>query len=242
MKVLAIIPARGGSKRVPHKNIKNFLGKSIISYSIEAALQSSLFDEVMVSTDDIEIANIAVNHGAAVPFMRSAETASDHATTMDALLEVLENYKKRGIEYTHACCIYPTAPLISIENLQTGFHKMMDQGFHTVMTVSEFSYPIHRALNLNEDGTMNLINIENINARSQDFPKAYHDAGQFYWFDVEKVKDAKSLFTQNTGSIILPESRVQDIDTEEDWIMAELKYKHINQLHEYEDSYTSRRA
>ncbi|MFK7808008.1 MAG: pseudaminic acid cytidylyltransferase [Saprospiraceae bacterium] len=242
MKILAIIPARGGSKRVPHKNKKDFLGQPIISYSIETALQSNIFDEVMVSTDDTEIAEIALQYGANVPFLRSAKNASDQATTLDALLEVLENYKKKGIEFDYACCIYPTAPLLSTTNIQEGYSTIIKNDFKTVVTVAEYSYPIHRALQMDDKGSLSMINEKNLNARSQDLAKAYHDAGQFYWFDTNIIKDCNSLFTDQTGSIVLPESQVQDIDTEEDWIMAELKYKHLNHRYAYENSISDRRA
>lgn len=221
---LCIIPARGGSKRIPRKNVKHFLGKPIIAYSIEAALKSGLFSEVMVSTDDAEIAEIAKKFGAKVPFLRSRKTADDFATTLDVLTEVLAEYKKIGREFEHVCCIYPTAPLLKIEALKAGFEKLTTENLDSVFPVTEFSFPIWRSVQL-EDGKTKMMWPEHANARSQDLPKAYHDAGQWYWFVPSKIRG--SLFTQNTGSIVLPQTEVQDIDNETDWQMAELKYEKL---------------
>lgn len=229
MRILAIIPARGGSKRVPRKNIKKFLGKPIISYSIKAAIQADLFDEIMVSTDDDEIADVAQYYGANVPFMRSAENASDHATTVDALVEVLQCYQKQGIVFTHACCIYPTAPLIAPLKIRKAYKKMLKGRYDSVIPVAKFSYPIHRALEINEENKLEMAMPEYVNTRSQDLPDTYHDAGQFYWFNVKRLLANKSLFTPNSSSIILPETEVQDIDSESDWKLAELKFKLMNQ-------------
>ncbi len=242
MRKLAIIPARGGSKRISRKNLKNFLGRPILSYSIKAAIQSGLFDEVMVSTDDIEIADLAQYYGASVPFMRSEENASDHATTVDALLEVLKEYQKKGIAFSQACCVYPTAPLLSPYQLHKAYKKMENNNFDTVIPVTEFSYPINRALKIEEGGRLEMIDKENINARSQDLPKAYHDAGQFYWFNVKQLEKNKTLFTNNSGTLVLENSEVQDIDTMQDWKMAELKFKLLNQFHEDENLFPSRCA
>lgn len=228
MRTLAIIPARGGSKRIPRKNIKNFLGIPIIHYSLKAASHSNLFDEIMVSTDDDEIADLAQFFGASLPFMRSEENASDHATTVDVLIEVIENYQKRGIHFTHACCIYPSAPLTSPYILRKAYNKMVVNNFDSVIPVTKFSYPIHRALNIGEKGNLKMAMPEHINTRTQDLPESYHDTGQFYWFNVKQLIRQKTLFTKNTGSIILKESEVQDIDNEEDWKMAELKFKLLN--------------
>ncbi len=232
MRKLAIIPARGGSKRLPRKNIKNFMGRPILSYPIKAAFNSSLFDEVMVSTDDEEIADISKLFGAKIPMFRSEKNSSDHATTIDVIIEVLENYRKKGINFTHACCIYPTAALISPYDLKKAYSKMIKHEYVSVIPVTPFSYPIHRALMINSDGKLNMQKQENIQTRTQDFPQSYHDAGQFYWFDVKKILKEKNLFTSNTGSIILPEHNVQDIDNESDWKMAEMKFKLLNQYHE----------
>jgi len=221
---LAIIPARGGSKRIPRKNIKDFLGKPIIAYSIEAAIKSELFDEIMVSTDDNEIAEIALKYGAKVPFFRSSKNSDDHSSTMNVINEVLGEYiQKLNMKFEHACCIYPTAPLIKVEHLKTGFNKLISEDFTSVFTAVEFSYPIWRGLSLNEDGTSNMIWPKNLNARSQDLPKAYHDAGQWYWFKPEKLTE--SFFTGKPSIFELNEIEVQDIDNLTDWKIAELKYK-----------------
>lgn len=226
MKKVAIIPARGGSKRIPRKNIKDFLGKPIIAYSIEAALTSRLFEEVMVSTDDEEIAEVAKTFGASVPFMRSGANADDFATTMDVLQEVLATYKQEaGKTFDYGCCIYPTAPFTSPEALKEGFHRLEAKQFDTVFPVVAFSYPIWRGLKVGKEEKIEMLWPEFLNRRSQDLEKVYHDAGQWYWFATPKLKD--SLFTANSGYVALDEKKVQDIDTESDWWFAEMKYKHL---------------
>lgn len=224
MKNLAIIPARGGSKRIPHKNIKEFLSKPIIAYSIEAALKSGLFDEVMVSTDDEQIAAIAKQYGASVPFMRSAETANDFATTRDVLNEVVNEYQKRGQEFDAICCIYATAPLIAAEDIAEAYKTLSSSDFACVYPVVQFSYPIWRCLDVAEDSSMKRHWPEYENSRSQDLPKEYHDSGTFYWHRIAEGKIADGKL----GAIIMPEERVQDIDTETDWKLAEMKYRLIN--------------
>lgn len=221
MKTICIIPARGGSKRIPRKNIKDFLGKPIIAYSIEAALNSGLFDEVMVSTDDEEIAAIAEQYGASVPFMRSAETANDFATTRDVLNEVLFQYKSMGKIFDAICCIYATAPLITSADLITAHNLLKESFFTCVYPVVEFSYPIWRCLDVAEDGSMKRHWSEYENSRSQDLPKEYHDSGTFYWY---RITDGK-IVEGKLGAIILSEDRVQDIDNEIDWKLAEMKYQ-----------------
>lgn len=223
-KCLAIIPARGGSKRIPRKNIKSFLGSPIIKYSIDAALQANCIDEVMVSTDDKEIAAISEKLGAKVPFFRSEATSNDFATTADVIEEVLIEYRKNGQDFDYCCCIYPTAPFISLKRLKEGFSVLISENADMVLPVVRFSYPIQRALKI-ENGRLSMILPENINVRSQDLMPAYHDAGQFYWLKVESFMKQKLLFTENTVPLIIQESEVQDIDNEEDWNMAELKYK-----------------
>lgn len=229
MKSIAIIPARGGSKRIPRKNINNFLGKPIIAYSIETAINSGLFDEVMVSTDDEEIAAIAREYGAKVPFMRSEGTSDDYATTAAVLEEVLTIYKADGKSFQYGCCIYPTAPLLQVSTLLQGFELLKEQHFDSVFPVLQYSYPIWRSLKL-EDGKAKLNWPEHLNSRSQDLPAAYHDAGQFYWFSTEKFMMQKALFTENSGAVTLDELDVQDIDNLTDWKLAELKYKLIHNL------------
>lgn len=226
MKNLAIIPARGGSKRIPRKNIKDFLGKPIIAYSIEVALLSGLFDEVMVSTDDAEIAEIAKQYGAKVPFMRSEQTANDFATTMDVLKEVEQAYKATfDMTFDYICCIYATAPLIRKEDLEKGFQLLIQNNLTSVYPIVPFSYPVWRGVRINEQNFTEMVWQEYINSRSQDLDTVYHDAGQWYWYNPQKVE--KHLFTDKTSSIILSEEAVQDIDTETDWKLAEMKYELI---------------
>lgn len=221
MRSICIIPARGGSKRIPHKNIKEFLGKPIVAYSIEAALKSGLFDEVMVSTDEEQIAEIAKQYGASVPFLRSAETANDFATTRDVLNEVLSEYQKRGKVFDGLCCFYATAPLIAAEDLKTAHELLSSSDFACVYPVVEFSYPIWRCLDVAEDGSMKRHWPDYENSRSQDLPKEYHDSGTFYWYKLKESAFVKG----RTGAIILSEDRVQDIDNEVDWKLAEMKFE-----------------
>lgn len=225
---LCIIPARGGSKRIPRKNVKEFLGKPIIAYSIEAAIKSGLFDDVMVSTDDQEIATIAKQYGASVPFMRSAETANDFATTNDVLEEVLSEYQKLGKEFDAMCCIYATAPLISAQDVKDAYARLTHSDFTWVYPVVQFSYPIWRCLDVAEDGSMKRHWPEFERSRSQDLPKEYHDTGTFYWYKL----NGNAIQTDKIGAIIVSEECVQDIDTETDWKLAEMKYM---LLHNSED-------
>jgi pseudaminic acid cytidylyltransferase len=227
VKTIAIIPARGGSKRIPRKNIKSFFGIPIIAYSIKTALSSGLFDEVMVSTDDAEIKEIALKYGAKVPFMRSPENSNDYATTMDVIQEVLKKYNEKTIHFKYACCIYPTAPLIRPRHLSEGFDKLKANNLYTVFPMVEFSYPIWRGLEIQADGKTKMLWREYLGARSQDLTKVYHDAGQWYWLDVNNIQD--SLFTENSGSLILSEEEVQDIDSLSDWKIAEMKYSILNE-------------
>lgn len=223
-KNIAIITARGGSKRIPRKNIKEFLGRPIIAYSIAAALEAGCFDEVMVSTDDSEIAEIALRHGAKVPFLRSAGTANDFATTAEVLLEVLGEYRLLGEEFAYACCIYPTAPFVTAEKLRRGCELLAGSGADSVVPVVRFGYPIQRALKV-EDGVLKMIWPEHLNSRSQDLVPAYHDCGQFYWLAVPGFLSSGLLFGPRTLPLEIPESEVQDIDSEEDWKVAEMKYR-----------------
>ncbi len=226
IKTLALITARGGSKRIPGKNIKLFLGVPIISYSIAAALGARCFDEVMVSTDDSEIAEIAKSFGAKVPFLRSEHNSCDYATTVDVIEEVITKYKEMGMNFKHFCCIYPTAPFITEERLIECMKLLRESGADSVLPIVRFSYPIQRSLKL-EDGRLGMFWPENYNKRSQDLEPAYHDAGQFYCMKVESFLRQKRLFADYTLPIILNESEVQDIDTEEDWRIAEMKYRFL---------------
>jgi|SRR5690554_3626088 len=221
---LCIIPARGGSKRIPRKNIKDFLGKPIIAYSIETALQSGLFDEVMVSTDDEEIAEVAKKYGAKVPFFRSEENSGDYATTADVLLEVIKKYEKSGKQFDDICCVYPTAPLVSSKHLQEGYRKFKYEERDTVFPVVAYTYPIWRGLLMDGEGKSSMIWPENRNVRSQDLETVYHDAGQWYWVQNQAFNEQKRLFTENSSSIILSSLEVQDIDLSSDWTIAEIKF------------------
>jgi N-acylneuraminate cytidylyltransferase len=223
MSNVAIIPARGGSKRIPRKNIKLFLGKPIIAYSIETAINSGIFDYVMVSTDDAEIADIAKSYGAKVPFFRSHQTSNDFSTTADVIIEVLNELKKTGHEYENACCIYPTAPLLSEKSLVDTYNLLLTRNYNTVFPVCQFSYPVQRALKMDESN-VSMIWPENLNVRSQDLQKVYHDAGQFYWLKTSAFLENQKMFSENSGAVILNEIQVQDIDNETDWKMAELKH------------------
>ena len=226
MKNLCVIPARGGSKRIPRKNIKPFMGKPIMAYSIEAALSSGIFAEVMVSTDDEEFAEVARQNGAKVPFMRSAETANDYASTEDVLIEVLDEYKKQGKEFDNICCLYSTAPFVTPERLKEAYLKMIDENVDAVFTVVAYSYPIQRCLHI-VDGKIGMKWPEYQTARSQDLETIYHDAGQFYFGRVCQLRIEKDLWMKNSVPLILPETEVQDLDTMTDWQLAEMKYKLI---------------
>jgi len=220
---LAIITARGGSKRIPKKNIKEFCGKPIIAYSIEAALQAGVFDEVMVSTDSPEIAEIAKQYGAKIPFMRSESTAGDYATTADVILEVLDCYKKSGLEYETVVCIYPTAPFVTADKLKTAVELLEQSGNIEVRPVVKFSYPPQRGF-VQDGGNIRMKYPEYRDSRSQDLEPIYHDAGQFYCWNVEKFLACNGKYTDGISPIFVNEMEVQDIDTEDDWKIAELKY------------------
>ena len=224
MSNLCIIPARGGSKRIPKKNIKKFLGKPIITYSIKTAIDSKLFDEVMVSTDDVEIAEIAKQHGAKVPFMRSAKNSDDFATTFDVIEEVINYYKNHNMEFNNICCLYSCAPFVTTDTLLIAYNKLIDKEFDTVLPVVPYSSPIKRALRIGQE-RIYMIFENNLNARSQDLEESFYDAGQFYWCNTNKLMLTKNLFTENTGAIIISELISQDIDNEIDWKLAELKFQ-----------------
>jgi len=225
MKNLCIIPARGGSKRIPRKNIKPFLGKPILAYSIEVAHKTGLFDEIMVSTDDEEIAEVAKRYGAMVPFMRSLESASDFASTEDVLREVIAKYGECGRSFDNFCCFYATAPLVQSQDVVSAFERLQQSDFCCIYPVVPFSYPIWRCLDLDENGTLTRHWPEFEMSRSQDLPKEYHDTGTFYWF---KTKEWLSGGSLKVGGIVMDETSVQDIDTETDWKLAEIKYRLLN--------------
>ena len=221
---ICIIPARGGSKRIPRKNIKPFLGKPIIAYSIQAALDSGLFDEIMVSTDDNEIAEIAKQYGAKVPFLRSEKNSDDFATTFDVIEEVINSYKANGVEFENLCCLYSCAPFVTGETLKSAKKLLIEKKFDTVFPILAFSFPIQRALRKSA-GKISMIQEEHLTTRSQNLEERYHDAGQFYWCNSLKLLASKKILTSNTGGIIISELEAQDIDTETDWKLAELKYQ-----------------
>lgn len=224
MKRLAVITARGGSKRIPRKNIRLFLDKPIIAYSIEAALTSKLFDEVMVSTDDEEIAECGKSYGAKVPFMRSERNANDYATTADVILEVINSYNKCNIDFDEICCIYPTAPFVTSCNLIEAQKILAQNGADCVMPVVQFSFPPQRGI-IVEGGMIQPKWPEYIKERSQDLQPMYHDAGQFYFMNKNSFINQKSIIMNHTCPLELSELQVQDIDTLRDWEMAELKYQ-----------------
>ena len=223
MSSIAIITARGGSKRIPKKNIKEFCGKPVIAYSIEAAILSGIFDEIMVSTDSEEIADVARTYGAKVPFMRSEKTASDFATTRDVLMEVLSEYEKREKLFDDMTCLYPTAPFVTAQKLRDAIKLLKETNSSLLIPVVRFPYPPQRAYVIRE-GRLSLKWEEYRYTRSQDLETFYHEAGQFYCYNVKDYLEARGEIKDNIIPFILPESEVQDIDTEEDWKMAELKF------------------
>ena len=219
MKTIAIITARGGSKRIPRKNIQDFCGKPIVAYSICVALESGLFDTVMVSTDDEEIAQIAKEYGAEVPFFRSAETSNDYATTNDVLLEVISEYEKKGIYYDLACCIYPTAPFISTEKIKEAFQAFVQSDADTLIPVVRFSYPPQRAMVI-EAGHLVFKYPEFMDSRSQDLEPQFHDVGQFYLFHISPFKRNKKLMLGKILPFVISELDVQVIDTRTHWSLS----------------------
>ena len=227
---IAIIPARGGSKRIPRKNIKDFLGRPIIANSIKAAIDSNLFDEVMVSTDDEEIADVAIKLGARVPFFRSLQNSTDFAGTAEVLMEVLRNYEQQGRKFKNACCIYPASPLISVQSLTEAHTLLESNKFDNVFPICQFSSQFFRALRLNQLNKVEMIWPENLEKRSQDLSASFYDAGQFYWFNVNAFLDSKQILTTSTGAIVLDEMHTHDIDTMVDWKIAEMKYKINNNI------------
>lgn len=224
MNAIAIITARGGSKRIPGKNVKEFMGKPMLTYAIEAALEAGIFRAVMVSTDDEEIARIARGAGATVPFMRSEETSGDFATTDDVLMEVLETYEKRGELFDYMACIYPTAPFVTAGKLQEAMKLLVGKDASGVMPVVRYSFPPQRGMAL-RDGKLVYCYPENAMKRSQDLEPMYHDSGQFYCYHVERYRACRGDLPDGYLPIIVPETEVQDIDNPLDWKLAEMKYK-----------------
>lgn len=222
---LAVIPARGGSKRIPRKNIRPFAGLPIIGHSIRAALSCSLFDEVIVSTDDDEIAAVARSLGASVPFMRPPALADDYTGTNAVVRHALGWYGQAGRPVQYACCIYATAPFVQPRFLREGFRLLADTGRDFAFSVTSFGFPVQRALALLADGSVTPMHPEHAATRSQDLPHAYHDAGQFYWGRARAFLDDIPLFSAASMAVVLPQHMVQDIDTLEDWTRAEFMYE-----------------
>jgi len=224
MNNLCIIPARGGSKRIPRKNIKDFLGKPIIAYAIEAALKSDLFEDIMVSTDDEEIAEMSQKWGASIPFMRSQKTSNDFATTYDVLEEVLLKYQESQKIFDNLLCLYPCTPLVKSSKIIESYNKLLSYDCSTILTIMPFNFPIQRALK--KSGiAVSYFYPEFENSRSQDLEKSYHDAGQFYWMKIDSLLAEKKILMKKTGYLALSEMEAQDVDTMMDWELLKLKYQ-----------------
>lgn len=222
---LAVIPARGGSKRIPRKNIKLFCGKPMLVWSIEAALQSGSFDQVIVSTDDQEIAAVARQYGATVPFIRPQQLADDHAGTIPVIQHAIEWFNAEGQAVELACCLYATAPFVQAEDIRRGLDILLQTGSDYAFTATSYAFPIQRAIRLTEAGRVAMFNPEHFNTRSQDLEAAFHDAGQFYWGRASAWLRGEPIFGSDSAPIMLPRHRVQDIDTQEDWERAEWLFK-----------------
>ncbi|SMN16850.1 N-Acetylneuraminate cytidylyltransferase [uncultured Candidatus Thioglobus sp.] len=222
---ICVIPARGGSKRIPRKNIKAFNGKPIIAYSIEAALESNCFDQVIVSTDDNEIAEVAKTYGAKVPFIRPAELSNDYAGTIPVIKHTIEWLEDHNNTIDNVCCLYATAPFIQSQTISKAFQQLQELKADYCFSVTSFAFPIQRSIRITQDDKVSMFYPENFNVRSQDLEEAYHDAGQFYWGKIQAFKDELPIFSETASPYILPRYLVQDIDTTEDWIRAEVMYR-----------------
>ena len=225
---VAIIPARGGSQRIARKNIKPFLGKPIIAYAISAAQASGCFERIIVSTDDPEIAAIASYYGAEVPFIRPANISDDHASTMDVMTHCLAYLSAQHTHPDYVCCLYATAPFLRPEDIRHGFDMVHKQDVEFVFSATSFAFPIQRAITLNHDNRVTMLDQSHALTRSQDLPEAYHDAGQFYWGKTDAFIEQKAIFAAHSRALVLPRKRVQDIDTPEDWEFAEALYAVIH--------------
>jgi pseudaminic acid cytidylyltransferase len=222
---VAIIPARGGSKRIPRKNIKEFCGKPMIAWSIEAALQSGCSDHIVVSTDDAEIADVARQCGAEVPFMRPDALSDDHTGTIPVIRHAIEWFIEQGQQPEQVCCIYATAPFISAADIRRGLEILTDSGSDYAFSVTSYPFPIQRAIRMTPQGRVEMFQPEQFNSRSQDLEEAFHDAGQFYWGRTSSWLAEKKIFSPDASPVLLPRHQVQDIDTMEDWLRAELMFK-----------------
>ena len=224
-KAIAIIPARGGSKRIPRKNIREFCGKPMIAWSIQAARQAGTFDHVIVSTDDQEIAEVARQWGAVVPFFRPAELSDDHTATRPVVNHAIREAEALYGPVDYVCCIYATAPFLRGSDIVDGFRKLVEVGSDFAFSVASFPYPIQRAIRIADQGRVDMFYPEHRSSRSQDLEEAYHDAGQFYWGRTNAFKQDLPTFSEHAVPVVLPRHRVQDIDTQEDWRMAELLFR-----------------
>ena len=222
---VAIIPARGGSKRIPRKNVKEFCGKPMIAWSIEAALKSDCFDKVVVSTDDPEIAEVALKFGAEVPFIRPSSLSDDFTSTTPVIKHAVEALSAALNETSLVCCLYATAPFVTPEDLKRGLGKLVTSGSDFAFSVTSYAFPIQRAIRINSEDRIEMVNPEHFNTRSQDLAEAWHDAGQFYWGTTAAWLGERVIFGLGSSPVILPRHRVQDIDTPEDWLRGELLFK-----------------
>lgn len=228
---LAVIPARGGSKRIPRKNIRPFAGTPMIGWSIKAALAAGCFDAVIVSTDDDEIADVARAHGATIPFRRPSALADDHTVTVDVIAHAVTAWTEIAAPAEFVCCLYATAPFVTANDLRRGHDLIAGQDLDYAFSVTSFPFPIQRALRLTDGGRVEMIHPEHLNTRSQDLEPAYHDAGQFYWGRAEAWRERRPIFGPRSAPVMLPRHRVQDIDTEEDWETAERLFA-LNRMRE----------
>ncbi len=226
---ICVIPARGGSKRIPRKNIKDFNGKPIIAYSIEAALKSNCFDQVIVSTDDDEIAEVAIKYGAQLPFIRPTKLSNDYVGTIPVIKHTIEWLEDNGNLVKNVCCLYATAPFIQSQTISKAFQHLQKSKADYCISVTNFAFPIQRAIKIGNKGRVEMFYPKYFNKRSQDLKESYHDAGQFYWGKSQAFKDEKLLFSEVAIPYILPRYLVQDIDTPEDWIRAEVMYKALQE-------------
>lgn len=222
---LAVIPARGGSKRIPRKNIKSFCGKPMIAWSIEAALQSACFDQIVVTTDDAEIADVARQCGAQVPFLRPAALSDDHTGTTAVIAHAINWFAEQGQPPGQVCCLYATAPFVAAEDLRTGLKALTESGADYAFSVTSYAFPIQRAIRITPDSRVEMFNPEHFATRSQDLEEAYHDAGQFYWGKANAWQQGNIIFSPASAPVMMPRHRVQDIDTPEDWLRAEWLFK-----------------
>jgi len=228
---ICVIPARGGSKRIPKKNIKEFNGKPIVAYSIEAAIRSNCFDKVIVSTDDAEIADISITYGAEIPFLRPKDLSDDYTTTIPVIKHAIEWFENINKPILDVCCLYATAPFVKPEFLKDAYVKLKESESKYCFSVTNFVFPIQRAIKIFKNNRVGMFYPENFNTRSQDLEESFHDAGQFYWGKAEAFKDEVPLFSNEAVAFILPRYLVQDIDSTDDWIRAELMHKAL--INEY---------